>query len=97
MKTSELSDAALDWAVGKCIGLSHALHGRVPYSTDWAHGGPIIERAKIELIPKGSYWDAFFAPDDHIPYEGETLLIAAMRAFVASKLGDEVEVPEEMA
>lgn len=28
--------------------------------------------------------------------EGPTALIAAMRAFVASKLGDEVDVPEEL-
>lgn len=29
-------------------------------------------------------------------YAGDTLLIAAMRCFVASKLGDEVDVPEEL-
>lgn len=27
---------------------------------------------------------------------GETLLIAAMRAIVAAELGDEVDVPEEL-
>jgi len=28
--------------------------------------------------------------------EGDTPLIAAMRCYVASKLGDEVDVPEEL-
>jgi hypothetical protein len=28
--------------------------------------------------------------------EGDTCLIAAMRCYVASKLGDEVEIPEEL-
>ncbi len=65
------------------------------FSTDWAEGGPIIEREKIELVPKGSeHWDAFCSPDDHTPSEGPTPLIAAMRCYVASKLGDEVDVPD---
>lgn len=32
----------------------------------------------------------------HRVYFGPTPLIAAMRCYVASKLGDEVEVPEEL-
>ena len=31
-----------------------------------------------------------------IKYSGPTPLIAAMRCYVASKLGDEVDVPEEL-
>ena len=74
-------------------------------STDWKYGGPIIEREKIEL----RYWgmdgceakatdyscrpgdDGVFAVAWH-----EKTLIAAMRCYVASKLGDEVEIPEEL-
>ena len=110
MKTNELTGAALDWAVAKAEGnvqlqydsreglIIKNILGWFPYrpSVAWQQGGPIIERAEIELIPKGGYWDAFFSPHDHIPYEGETLLIAAMRCYVASKLGDEVEIPEEL-
>ena len=33
---------------------------------------------------------------DDAYWDGPTALIAAMRCFVASRLGDEVEVPEEL-
>ena len=78
---------------------------RASYSTDWSQAGPIIERERMELkftsLRYGwtARWPAW------IPYgEGETIpagsgptpLIAAMRCYVASKLGDEVEVPKEL-
>jgi len=64
-------------------------------TTNWAQGGPLIEREKIE-----SYWhialECWSAKcNDHLRY-GPTPLIAAMRCFVASKLGDEVDVPDEL-
>ena len=71
------------------------------FSKDWAQGGPIIEREKITLIPMARHWEAH-APDGTdagIPLyidQGPTPLIAAMRCFVASKLGDEVEIPKEL-
>jgi len=74
-----------------------------PYmpSTDWAQGGPIIERESIELQPRGTVWKALILPrephDKGTAQQGATPLIAAMRAYVASKLGDEVEVPNELA
>lgn len=69
------------------------------YSTDWSQGGPIIEREKIDL--------AHYEPTDewqargyvqHFYHQGysPTPLIAAMRCYVASKLGEEVEVPNEL-
>ena len=65
-------------------------------STNWAHGGPIIEREGINIIQSGSWLAEMDA--DHsgavISAEGTTPLIAAMRCYVASKLGDEVEIPE---
>lgn len=66
-------------------------------STDWAQGGPIIEREGIWLRKMGKNWDAIngWFPANIIQ-TGPTPLIAAMRCFVASKLGDEVEVPEEL-
>ena len=49
IRTSELTGAALDWAVAKAIGEYKPM--AVPhYSTDWALGGPIIEREKISLL-----------------------------------------------
>ena len=69
------------------------------YSTDWAAGGPIIERERIGLdqppLAK-HYWTAFYylSPSRFSRSNGTTPLIAAMRCFVASKLGEEVDVPE---
>ncbi len=64
-------------------------------STDWALGGPIIEREKLNIeaakdITNGEHWlsDAEWA--------SPTPLIAAMRCYVASKLGDEVVIPKEL-
>jgi hypothetical protein len=103
IKTSELQGAALDWAVAKAMGEYKPT--AVPnYSTDWAQGGPIIERENIEIkkgnplyFPQGNekgdyYEDLWIAGKMH----GPTPLIAAMRCYVASKLGDEVEVPDEL-
>lgn len=104
MKVSELTGAALDWAVAKCEGEEVSLvkgqletrwtdNGWKP-STDWAQGGSIIERERISVVamPDGSWQSQGrnLRPHFHNP----TPLIAAMRCYVASKLGDEVEVPE---
>jgi hypothetical protein len=122
MKTSELTGAALDWAVAKCEDLEHyfedglvCLKGQ-PFdthwlcgphwtpSTDWSQGGAIIEREKIDVMWCGGRWCAYTADaecttgdDRQLVTEGNTPLIAAMRGYVASKLGDEVELPEELA
>ena len=72
-------------------------------STDWAQGGPIIEREGIELRYWGLHsvpWKASIDGDTDagvVLYEehGTTPLIAAMRCYVASKLGDEIEIPTE--
>ena len=63
-------------------------------STNWQHGGPIIERERINLWNEGYEWEASLY-GRHIVW-GETALIAAMRCYVASKLGDEVEIPAEL-
>jgi hypothetical protein len=107
MKTSELTGAALDWAVGKAEGLDGWL-APVNYCGKWEHGGPIIEREGIELLCNTSALQATayknanpdwfaclkFKRADH--WHGTTPLIAAMRCFVASKLGDDVNIPEEL-
>ena len=106
MKTSELTGAALDWAVSKCEGNEINIRKGslwIPkecYSTDWAQGGPIIEREAIQLTPDeyAGTWAAYMTNAGE-PYEatGPTPLIAAMRCYVASKLGDEIEIPEGLA
>lgn len=70
------------------------------YSIDWAAGGPIIERERIELnlsVKYGWYGEIEHParPDDvQRSFEyGPTPLLAAMRAYVASKLGETVELP----
>lgn len=68
----------------------------LPYSTDWSQGGPIIERERIRLDPRESVWHAQHWDTENEAKYAVTPLIAAMRCFVASKLGDEVEVPEEL-
>ena len=106
MKTSELTGHALNWAVAKCEGYEdknfcpHDKHFRdeddkwFSPADDWSQGGPIIEREMIELVPHtDALWDAMYR-DQHIPNDGPTPLIAAMRCYVASKLGDTVELPE---
>ena len=121
MKTSELTDAALDWAVAKCEGATNLRHDTVATwwvdlngepralssgwsprqswhpSTNWAQGGPIIEREGISLGAHldGEEWlarDYWGMSEQSAP----TPLIAAMRCYVASKLGDNIDIPEEL-
>jgi hypothetical protein len=98
VQTSDLIGAQLDWAVAKCEGVSlesfmsaqdFAEHA-YQYSTTWSHGGLIIERESIGLM-RFETWVA--DPDGAFEQYGHTPLIAAMRCYVASKLGDEVEIP----
>lgn len=158
IKTSELTGAALDWAVAKCegalntdmgtcrncshlaergisdgseyhcwlgdldwcdggfhsdnpfgegISVDYGVHQQCPlkmgtnteaYSTDWSQGGPIIEREAHNLFKHngGTGWCCAC----NVPRDGYialvTPLITAMRCYVASKMGDEIEVPEEL-
>jgi hypothetical protein len=115
IKTSELTGAALDWAVAKCQRYEAHLYietnGKLCFqsrhwspSTDWKQGGPIIEREKIAVrFEPECYW--LFAPPEATwlanyngvgEWHGPTPLIAAMRCYVASKLGDTVDVPQEL-
>jgi len=99
MKTNELTGKALNWAVGKAEGLDGWL-APVNYCGKWEHGGPIIEREKISVDCMGLAWTADISDSvggyiEHTE-SGPTPLIAAMRCYVASKLGDEVEIPKEL-
>ncbi len=98
MKTAELIGDALDWAVAKCenVVLDHGLTCDEEYSTNWAQGGPIIEREFIDVRYSKNLKQWYALKDtSHNAEFGPTYLIAAMRCYVASKLGDEVEIPKE--
>ena len=134
VKTSELIDRALDWAVAKCEGLNpntdpetrqeyvgypgfaehngfgHAIKN---YSTNWTHGGPIIEKHGIGIKSETkdhSTWSAQFAycrqvvryPEAELVFSyclqhGTSALVAAMRCYVYSKFGEFVNIPDELA
>ena len=107
INVSFLAGPALDWAVLTCLDYGGGdLKGSTEhyelgkwgeFSTDWAQGGPIIEREGIRLhrSATGAWWAGPEA-DPHRPVSGPTPLIAAMRCYVASKLGEIVEVPSEL-
>ena len=94
IKTSELQGAALDWSVALANG-QEEFWTIDNYSTNWALGGPIIEREELSNLKCYNHneWEC---NNGDIFCEGPTPLIAAMRCYVASKLGDEIEVPEEL-
>lgn len=81
----------------------NTLIGWVAYrpSTDWGQGGPIIAQELIDIFHMEREPPVFEAeiqtgPRKRAKGRGPTHLIAAMRCYVASKLGDEVELPEEL-
>ena len=118
MRTSELTGAALDWAVAKCEGGENTvdtwwihIYGKDwtlrkkcqrswSPSTDWAQGGPIIERECITISFNRwngeTPWCSDAADLEGSEHWATTPLIAAMRCYVASKFGDEIDVPEEL-
>ena len=114
IKTTELADAALDWAVCEATGLLAAYprarkdfalqwsstgNQHLHPSTDWSQGGPIIEREGITVSKTAhGFWEAYKRPASATEnYQVDSAaLIAAMRCYVATKLGEEVEIPNEL-
>lgn len=113
INTAELTGPALDCAVARCEALGTNMlrvHGgavfikdcdtliQCDFSTNWAQGGPIIERERITVRAnqRNEGWEATKSWIG-TGRSGPTPLIAAMRCYVASKLGDEVEIPGELA
>ncbi len=73
--------------------------GEIIYSpsSSWALVGPIIEREKLAVVCRaGGYWLAYTFDGAEFEGTGPTPLLAAMRCYVMSKLGDEVDVPDEL-
>lgn len=68
------------------------------YGLNWGYGGPIIDRESIgwfDARKEKGYCQAA-KPGAEFVQRGPTPLIAAMRCYVTSKLGEEAEVPEEL-
>lgn len=118
IKVQDTEGRVLDWLVFKCesaegstpdpLAWLNTVHpsGYYSYSTNWAQGGPIIERENIAIEPvrrlasKDIAWSAqeILMDGSRATHSfGPTPLIAAMRCFCASRLGDEVGVPDEIA
>lgn len=74
------------------------------YSSDWAHGGPLLDKYDIALnggLADGErvIYATLRAVSDNSPFAtaaGPTRLIAVCRSIVAAKLGDVVQVPAEL-
>jgi hypothetical protein len=109
MKTSELTGAALDWAVAKCEGaingddldIGFILEGGYSPSTDWSQGGPIIEREGISVryrvgVNMTASINGQYTQTIGHRHKGNIGLLVAMRCYVASKLGDTIEIPKEL-
>lgn len=126
IKTNELIDLALDWAVAKANGVFdfgvyagyRVINGQLhlvnsdnnvfsdPFapSTNWSQGDLIINREHIcsffyssdeDGQPCKPGWEAYIKMDG-VHCTGPTQLIATMRCFVATVLGDEIEVPDAL-
>jgi hypothetical protein len=123
VKTSELTGAALRWAVAKAEELDVYIpaYDETPwlqvrrdgivfvcphFEKDWEHGGPILDREGIAVRRvKDRTWRADFSDAVlnvdrsayvYLQHQGPTPLIAAMRCYIASKLGNEADIPEEL-
>ena len=96
--------------ITRCILRVSPFTGMYRPSVDWAIGGPLIQREciGIEKHRLDGPWQ-WAACDWHSVVVqgytclerskyiyGPTQLIAAMRCFVASRFGDEVDIPEEL-
>ena len=101
---AELTGALLDAAVLKALLASgaevHTPGSPLPYSSSWQFGGPIIDTMDLAIHGEPGDYVVYVDPEinsgeicsHRASGEGPTLLVAAMRAFVAAKLGPEVDL-----
>jgi len=125
VSTSQLSGAALNWAVAEAEGLNIriALPNPEPHviriivgdepnrsfspSTDWNVAGPLLHDEKFTVKPclageVSGKWMASRQLSVTEPsggqhtYYGDTPLVAILRCYVSKKLGDTVELPDQL-
>lgn len=108
VKTSELGGRALDWAVWATEKDRRTIQPRKGYtlnipkfSSDWNKCGPLIGLYKVSVTECSESWIASIMSDyDREMYagleQGGSPSIAICRAVVSAKLGDEVEIPDEL-
>lgn len=108
VQTNRLTGKYLDYAVALAKGYDVAVSvdmvmmNLTPYcpSTNWLQGGEIIEEEKISIEFTSFVnepWLSDIAANnsgDFLAEFGDTPLIAAMRCFVGSKLGEKIEIPD---
>jgi hypothetical protein len=87
-------------SIHKCLAGGYEVSKPYSPTTDWAIMGPIIERERISLIDTGhGFWGsrpkANFDKAEPEQFD-RSPLIAAARCYVASKLGDEVDIPDNL-
>ena len=103
VQVNTLSGKALDLAVAMSEGFkAETWHKKaltvlfpdaprfVPFqpSKDWIHGGQILEREKIRIEP--DFPNGWLAMTQ---VHGTTALEAAMRYYVSTKFGEEIDLP----
>lgn len=74
---------------------------RCEFGTNWTQGGPIVERERICIdVGHDGVWLACSKQNYEDRKEfinaGHTPLIAALRCYVQMRLGDEINVPDEL-
>jgi len=95
VKVTEITGKALNYAVHHAEGMTGVIEP-VGYCGLWVFGGPIIEREGLSLAFISTHKLWVCNKGLKIRQNGQTPLIAAMRCYVASNLGDVVEVPDEL-
>ena len=103
--TAKASETKIDDSRGKELRIDIAPGFQSPWvpSVNWYQGGPLIEEHFVFVGPPNYDCKDYVAsiPDPHddegcLVVFGQTHLIAACRAIVASVFGDTVSVPKEL-
>ena len=103
--TEYLEGAALHWAVARCLGKRPSLFifeqtgdlaREHAYSTDWSLAGPIIESYHIAIWWDGVWHSKLDGCQPHEVQDAFDPLVAAMRCYVYSELGETVDIPDEL-
>lgn len=111
VKVAEATELQINWLVAKCEWVQWTFETATVdeiiqdchYCTDWEQGGPIKEREKIgtnwvvsNYLNLDGCWSAHIPQRNGRIIYAQTELVAAMRCYLISKLGETAEVPSEL-